>query len=76
MHDPIAEIRVLVEKVKAHIGTDDPGPQTDDASDIAAYWVERYFESRGYTYCSSARIARPEMAKLAKVGCVSEVEGT
>jgi hypothetical protein len=68
MHDPIAEIRVLVGKVRAHIGTDDPGPQTDDPSEVAAYWVERYFESRGYTYYSSARAARPEMAKLAGEG--------
>jgi hypothetical protein len=68
MHDPIAEIRALVEKVRFHIGTDDPAPETEDASEIAAYWIQRYFKSRGYTYYSKTRAARPEMAKLAGLG--------
>jgi len=68
MHDSVAQVRALIEKIKAHIGAEDLGPETEYASEVAEYWVERYFESRGYTYYPKALAVRPEMAKLAGVG--------
>jgi hypothetical protein len=68
MKDPLAQVQDLVEKVRAHLGADDPGPKTEDPEVIADYWVVRYFESRGYTYYPPPRSARPETAKLAERG--------
>jgi hypothetical protein len=68
MYDPIAHILELAEKVRKHIGDDDPGPDTDDPVETAFYWLERYCESRGYTYYSRYQSDKPTLTKLAERG--------
>jgi hypothetical protein len=68
MKDSRAHIAELVDIVKARLGTNGPGPDTENPVRIAFYWVARYFESRGYTFYSNAQAAKPEKTKLAERG--------
>jgi hypothetical protein len=68
MNDSHVRVEELVKIVRDYLGTDEPGPKTDDLVMIVFYWVKRYFESRGYTYYCAARSAKPEKAKLAERG--------
>jgi hypothetical protein len=68
MKDTRARVEELAEIVQRYLGTDEPGPDTDDLVMIANHWVERYFESRGYTYYSPAQSAKPEKTKVAERG--------
>jgi hypothetical protein len=68
MKDPRTRVEELVYIVKDRMGTNEPGLDTDDFVEIADYWVERYFESKGYTYYSMAQRAKPAKTKLAERG--------
>jgi hypothetical protein len=68
MYDRLAPVRKSVEKVRSHIGPDGRGPDTEDPVEVAFYWLERYCESRGYTYYSRAQSDKPTIAKLAGRG--------
>jgi hypothetical protein len=68
MKDLGTRVEELVGIVKNRIGTDEPGPDTDDPVEIAFFWVDRYFESKGYTYYRWAQSVKPEATKLAERG--------
>jgi hypothetical protein len=62
-----ARIEELVVVVKDRLGTDDPGPETQDPWEISSYWLIRYLESRGYTYSVGTLFKNPRI-KLAERG--------
>jgi hypothetical protein len=68
VNDSHVRVEELVKIVSNHLGTDEPGPDTDDLEVIANYWVQRYFESKGYTYYSRVQSAKPVKTKLAERG--------
>jgi hypothetical protein len=68
MSTKIEQVLERAEAVRRLVGTDDPGPDTDDPDEIGVYWLVRYFESRGCTFYSAAHSAKPEVAKLAERG--------
>ena len=68
MKGSLTRVEELVEIVKDRLDTDEPGPNTNDPSEIAFYWVACYFESKGYTYYARAQSAKPVTTKLAERG--------